>query len=138
MRKEIQAPLNAKNGSTPATTGARLLAASSKRTACPAAPVRYHIHVGKPGKANHKAFVRTRSIYSCYRAFLFWTSESRQREFTKVVKGLGKKDGALDGIRTHDLSLRRAALYPAELQALKLTWCRGWDLNPHAHKDTAP
>ena len=25
--------------------------------------------------------------------------------------------GALGGIRTHDLSLRRAALYPAELQA---------------------
>ena len=27
--------------------------------------------------------------------------------------------GALGGIRTHDLSLRRAALYPAELQAHK-------------------
>ncbi len=29
----------------------------------------------------------------------------------------GMKNGALGGIRTHDLSLRRAALYPAELQA---------------------
>ena len=28
-----------------------------------------------------------------------------------------KNNGALGGIRTHDLSLRRAALYPAELQA---------------------
>ncbi len=28
-----------------------------------------------------------------------------------------QKNGALGGIRTHDLSLRRAALYPAELQA---------------------
>ena len=28
-----------------------------------------------------------------------------------------KTNGALGGIRTHDLSLRRAALYPAELQA---------------------
>lgn len=27
------------------------------------------------------------------------------------------RSGALGGIRTHDLSLRRAALYPAELQA---------------------
>ncbi len=29
--------------------------------------------------------------------------------------------GALGGIRTHDLSLRRAALYPAELQAHEIT-----------------
>ncbi|GAF85881.1 unnamed protein product, partial [marine sediment metagenome] len=31
--------------------------------------------------------------------------------------------GALGGARTHYLSLRRAALYPTELQARK-RWCR--------------
>ena len=38
-------------------------------------------------------------------------------------------NGALGGIRTHGLSLRRAALYPTELQALDLSW--DWlDMNP--------
>ena len=39
--------------------------------------------------------------------------------------------GALGGIRTHDLSLRRAALYPTELQA-RILKCRRRDSNPHA------
>ena len=34
-----------------------------------------------------------------------------------VLPRLGEVGGALGGIRTHGLSLRRAALYPAELQA---------------------
>ena len=33
------------------------------------------------------------------------------------IQSAKQKNGALGGIRTHDLSLRRAALYPAELQA---------------------
>ena len=32
--------------------------------------------------------------------------------------------GTLGGARTHDLSLRRAALYPSELQAQNIIWCR--------------
>ena len=31
-----------------------------------------------------------------------------------------KKDGALGGARTHDLVLRRDALYPTELQAQRI------------------
>ena len=34
-----------------------------------------------------------------------------------VLPRLGEVGGALGGIRTHGLSLRRAALYPSELQA---------------------
>ena len=34
-----------------------------------------------------------------------------------IIRGAKREYGALGGIRTHDLSLRRAALYPAELQA---------------------
>jgi hypothetical protein len=50
-------------------------------------------------------------------------------------------NGALGGARTHDLSLRRAALYPTELQAREVRevdWCRGGDLNSHALADTTP
>ena len=36
-----------------------------------------------------------------------------------IIRGAKREYGALGGIRTHDLSLRRAALYPAELQAHK-------------------
>ena len=35
----------------------------------------------------------------------------------KSLPGTVRESGALGGIRTHDLSLRRAALYPAELRA---------------------
>ena len=35
----------------------------------------------------------------------------------RVIQSAKQNNGALGGIRTHDLSLRRAALYPAELQA---------------------
>ena len=37
----------------------------------------------------------------------------------QISRGAKREYGALGGIRTHDLSLRRAALYPAELQAHK-------------------
>ena len=38
----------------------------------------------------------------------------------QISRGAKREYGALGGIRTHDLSLRRAALYPAELQAHKV------------------
>ena len=57
-----------------------------------------------------------------------------------------KRSGALGGTRTHDLRLRKPALYPTELRARKtgagatgrpgISWCRRWDLNPHALAST--
>ena len=47
------------------------------------------------------------------------TRLSREIILTGVLMSVHTdRNGALGGIRTHGLSLRRAALYPAELQAL--------------------
>ncbi len=44
---------------------------------------------------------------------IFITKQATPRSYRSATG----EYGALGGIRTHDLSLRRAALYPAELQA---------------------
>ena len=51
------------------------------------------------------------------------TSSSQNKRRPDHIGAPQEEYGALGGIRTHDLSLRRAALYPAELQALDVRTC---------------
>ena len=44
----------------------------------------------------------------------------------RLADSCGRKNGAPEGIRTPDLCLRRAALYPAELRVLNLCMSRAW------------
>jgi hypothetical protein len=37
-----------------------------------------------------------------------------------LLNGVNSKYGVLGGIRTHDITLRRGALYPAELRRLNM------------------